>query len=165
MNNATDSSVYVRTAGPEDAEVLAWFNRAMALETEGRELDGALVRSGVEAVFAGGDKGFYVVAERSDRIVGGLLVTYEWSDWRNALFWWIQSVYVRPDSRRLGVYRAMHGYVASKAAERGDVCGVRLYVDKDNHLAQQVYAGLGMRQTRYEMFEVEFEERSGNQQA
>ena len=162
MNNATDSSVYVRTAGPGDAEVLAWFNRAMALETEGRELDGDLVRSGVEAVFAGGDKGFYVVAERLDRIVGGLLVTYEWSDWRNALFWWIQSVYVRPDSRRIGVYRAMHDYVAAKAGERGGVCGLRLYVDQDNHLAQQVYAGLGMRQARYEMFEVEFEERSGN---
>jgi ribosomal protein S18 acetylase RimI-like enzyme len=122
-----------------------------------------ILRKGVAGIFSHPERGFYIVVETGGAVVAGLLVTYEWSDWRNALFWWIQSVYVRPDSRRIGVYRAMHDYVAAKAAERGGVCGVRLYVDKDNHLAQQVYAGLGMRQARYEMFEVEFEERSGNQ--
>ena len=88
-------------------------------------------------------------------MAGQLLITYEWSDWRNALFWWIQSVYVLPQYRRAGVYRAMHAHVTAEAKARG-VCGLRLYVDQDNETAQDVYASLEMRQARYHMYEIEF---------
>ena len=146
----------VRLAGQEHIDALAGFNLAMAKETEGRELDADVLRSGVAAVLDHPEHGFYVVAERDGRTLGGLLGTYEWSDWRDALFWWIQSVYVAPDYRRQGVYSALHGYVAEEAQRRG-VCGLRLYVDKDNRAAQQVYASLGMSPTHYDLFEVEFD--------
>ncbi len=138
-------------------ETIIGFNAAMAKETEGKELDINLLRSGVEAVLTREDLGFYLVAEHTGRPVGQLLITDEWSDWRNAFFWWIQSVYVSPEYRRIGVYNALHGYAAMDARRQGNVCGLRLYVDKDNQIAQGVYAGLSMRQARYDMYEIEFE--------
>ena len=154
--NTPQAEIQVRLAGPEHLDALAGFNLAMARETEGRELDAGLLRAGVEAVLDHPEHGFYVVAERDGQPVGGLLVTYEWSDWRNALFWWIQSVYVAPEYRRLGAYSAMHRYVTGEAQRRG-VCGLRLYVDKENRAAQQVYASLGMYHARYDLFEIEFD--------
>ncbi len=138
-------------------ETIIGFNAAMAQETEGKELGIDLLRSGVEAVLTRDDLGFYLVAEHGGRPVGQLLITYEWSDWRNAFFWWIQSVYVSPEYRRMGVYNALHEYAAMNARRQGNVCGLRLYVDKDNQIAQGVYAGLSMRQARYDMYEIEFE--------
>ena len=157
MTAIPENNVQVRLAGPEHVNILVDFNLAMALETEKLELDDSLVRAGVDAVLTGKDLGFYVVAEYTGRTVGGLLITYEWSDWRNAYFWWIQSVYVSPIYRKLGVYRAMHRYVTLEARRRGGVCGLRLYVDKDNQVAQQVYASMRMHQARYDMFELEFD--------
>ncbi len=154
--NTPQAEIQVRLAGPEHLDALAGFNLAMARETEGRELDAGLLHAGVEAVLDHPEHGFYVVAERDGQPLGGLLVTYEWSDWRNALFWWIQSVYVVPEHRRLGVYSAMHRYVTGEAQRRG-VCGLRLYVDKDNRAAQQVYTSLGMYHARYDLFEIEFD--------
>ncbi len=128
----------------------------MARETEGKTLDETLLRKGVESVFQSSDKGLYLIAEAEGVAVGGLLITYEWSDWRNATFWWIQSVYVDSNWRRKGVYRALHDHVLEAARATDGVCGVRLYVDRDNHGAQQTYQSLGMTKSHYDMYEVDF---------
>ena len=146
----------VRRATLQDLDILVEFNSALALESEGKTLDQQRLREGVAPLFDGDDRGFYLVAEAQGRVVGQLLATYEWSDWRNAFFWWIQSVYVASEWRRRGVYRGLHAYVLDEARLRGDVCGVRLYVDRDNHVAQQVYSSLGMGRSHYDMFEVDF---------
>jgi len=127
----------------------------MARETEDLELSEERVRAGVLAVFDSGARGFYVVAEQAGEIAGALMVTNEWSDWRNAYFWWIQSVYVAPTARRRGVYRALHQFVVDAARSSG-ACGVRLYVEKQNRGAQSTYETLGMHETHYRMLEVEF---------
>ncbi len=128
----------------------------MAQETEGLALDADVVRPGVAAVLADDALGFYLVAEVDGQAAGQLMVTYEWSDWRNGLFWWIQSVYVRLEFRRRGVYSALHRQVAQAAQEAGGVRGIRLYVEQDNTIAQQVYESLEMHRTRYQLYEVEF---------
>ena len=143
----------VRTAEMKDAAALVAFNQAMALETEGKSLDAPTLKNGVEAVFRDENKGFYVVAEIEDKIAGGLMVTFEWSDWRNSWFWWIQSVYVLPEFRGTGVYRKLYEFVLKKADKRSDVCGFRLYVETENLHAQQVYEKLGMDKSHYLMFE------------
>ena len=145
----------IRRATANDADALVAFNQAMALETEGKTLDPGKIAPGVGAVFADEKKGFYVVADQDGRIVGGLMVTYEWSDWRNAWFWWIQSVYILPEVRGTGLYRRMYDFVKQRAAEAGNVCGFRLYVENDNHHAQKVYDGVGMRASHYLMYEEE----------
>jgi GNAT superfamily N-acetyltransferase len=143
----------IRLATSADSDALVEFNQAMALETEGKRLDGAVLRPGVEAVFQDDKKGFYAVAEDDGRIVGGLMVTYEWSDWRNAWFWWIQSVYILPAARGKRIYSMLYDFVKSKAAAAGDVCGFRLYVENDNYHAQKVYEKLGMAASHYLMYE------------
>lgn len=143
----------IRTAQAADAASLIAFNQAMALETEGKRLDSQILKSGVEAVFRDAQKGFYVVAESGGAIIGGLMITFEWSDWRSAWFWWIQSVYVLPEVRGTGVYRKLYEYVVSEAKTRNDVCGFRLYVEKENTAAQKVYEKLGMETSHYLMFE------------
>ena len=157
MTSIPGSEIQVRRASLMHLNTIIDFNAAMAKETEGKELNIQLLRPGVEAVLTSNDLGFYLVAERTGRPVGQLLITYEWSDWRNAFFWWIQSVYVSPEYRRMGVYKAMHVYAAVEARRQGNVCGLRLYVDKDNRIAQGVYSGLHMRQTHYDMYEIEFD--------
>ena len=128
----------------------------MALETERLALDEAIVRPGVAAVLDNDSLGFYLVAEVEGQPAGQLMVTFEWSDWRNGLWWWIQSVYVRPEFRRRGVYSALHRRVAEEARTADGICGIRLYVEQDNTTAQQVYKSLEMYPTRYHMYEVEF---------
>ena len=147
------SEITVRSAVPGDAGTLVEFNRAMARETEGKELDPDLLRSGVDVLFAEPHRGAYRVAEIGGRVVGGLLVTYEWSDWRNADFWWIQSVYVRPEHRRHGVFRALYASVAAGAREAEGVCGLRLYVERENEAAQEVYRAVGMKKSVYLLYE------------
>jgi len=148
-------SILVRPAASSDLNILVGFNSAMALETEGKNLDPDVLRTGVAAVLEDSLKGFYLLAERRGQPVGQLLVTSEWSDWRNAYFWWIQSVYVVPEHRRRGVYRALERQVRDQARLRGNVCGIRLYVDRQNHGAQKVYSRLGMIPSHYDMYEVE----------
>ena len=143
----------IRLANESDTDALVEFNQAMALETEGKQLDGEILRKGVEAVFADTQKGFYVVTEDEGRIVGGLMVTYEWSDWRNAWFWWIQSVYIRPEARGQRIYSRMYEFVKRRAAEAGNVCGFRLYVETENAHAQRVYESVGMNSSHYLMYE------------
>lgn len=145
----------IRLARRADAEALIGFNLAMALETEGKTLTADVLRPGVEAVFDDKNKGFYVVAEDGDQIVGGLMVTFEWSDWRNKWFWWIQSVFIRPEHRGRSIYRRMYDFIKLLADERGDVAGFRLYVEHDNVNAQRVYEKVGMVHSHYLLFEEE----------
>ncbi len=138
---------------PADAEALVGFNQAMARETEGKELDHETLTAGVKALIDQRVRGFYVVARHGGELVGSLMITKEWSDWRNADFWWIQSVYVRPEFRRQGVYRQLYDFVRARATEMDHVCGFRLYVERDNHRAQQTYEALGMHESVYLMYE------------
>ncbi|MEX2673229.1 MAG: GNAT family N-acetyltransferase [Phycisphaeraceae bacterium] len=142
-----------RSACAEDAPTLAAFNLAMALETEGLALEPATVRKGVDAVFADTSLAHYFVAEHAGRVVGQLMITYEWSDWRNAHIWWIQSVYVHPDHRRRGVFRQLYHHVQKQAQAAGNVAAIRLYVERDNTAAQRVYADLGFTDTHYQVYE------------
>lgn len=150
----------IRSAGPQDLEMIVAFNAALARETENRELDQARLRRGVESVLQSDHRGFYLVAEWESSppsgLVGQLLVTYEWSDWRNANFWWIQSVYVHPEWRRHGVYRRLHESVRTAARARADVCGLRLYVDHRNAQAIAAYHQAGLTESTYLLFEQDF---------
>lgn len=143
----------IRLARRSDAAAMVEFNQAMALETEGKRLDTAVLTAGVESVFGDEKKGFYVVAEETSGIIGGLMVTYEWSDWRNGWFWWIQSVYILPEHRGKKIYSKLYEFVKELAQTNGNVCGFRLYVEKENVNAQRVYEKLGMEETHYLMYE------------
>lgn len=143
----------VRLATPQDAPVLIEFNAAMALETEQKELLPEVIGAGVRSLLGNPAAGFYVLAEKDDRVLGALMITKEWSDWRNGTFWWIQSVYVRPELRRQGVYKLLYRHVQDLAADDPAVCGFRLYVEHENARAQATYRALGMKQTRYLVFE------------
>lgn len=143
----------IRLAKNSDIALLVEFNQAMALETEGKTLDSQILQNGVEAVFYDKKKGFYVVAEQDGNIIGGLMITFEWSDWRSAWFWWIQSVYILPDYRGRGIYRQLYDFVKESARKKEDVCGFRLYVEKENTRAQKVYENLGMEASHYLMYE------------
>ena len=143
----------IRTANLEDINSLVEFNQAMALETEGKRLETQILQSGVQAVLRDEQKGFYAVAESDGKIVGGLMVTFEWSDWRDNWFWWIQSVYVMPEFRGKKIYSQLYDFVKQRAAEKGDVCGFRLYVERENNNAQKVYEKCGMEASHYLMYE------------
>lgn len=145
----------IRPGQPGDAASIADFNCRMCLETEHHELDRPTVEAGVIAVFDSPSRGRYFVAEQGDEVVGCLMITHEWSDWRNGDVWWIQSVYVVPAARRKGVFRAMYKAVESAAKEAGAV-GIRLYVERENTTAQSTYVSLGMSETHYRMMEVMF---------
>src|SRR5205807_1395645 len=143
----------IRRAVAADAVVIADFNRLMALETEGKALDPAVLAAGVAAVLADPYKGLYFLAEEGGRVLGQAMVTPEWSDWRNGWIWWFQSVYVRPEARRRGVFRGLYEHVYRTASADPNVIGLRLYVEKENHLAQQTYLGLGMTWAPYLVLE------------
>jgi len=150
----------VRLARPEDAATIASFSAAMALETEGRRLDLDRLYEGTIALLESPDRGFFMVAEldqTNDRqLLGQLMITYEWSDWRNGVFWWIQSVYVDPAWRRRSVFRRMHETVMATAKTSPNVCGVRLYVEESNSTAQVVYRKVGLTPSSYAIFETDF---------
>jgi len=148
--------ISIRQATPEDIEFLVQGNAAMALETEARALDPYLLSAGVRALFADTNRGFYLIAELAGRPAGQMMITYEWSDWRNAQFWWIQSVYTLPESRRRGVFQSLYAYVDAQARHRANVCGLRLYVESHNHHAQAVYHRCGMREAVYRMYELDY---------
>ncbi len=144
----------LRRATPADAATIAEFNRRLAWESEHTTLDAATLFAGVAAGLADPHKGFYTVAERDGEIVGQTLVTYEWSDWRNGWFWWIQSVYVRDDARRGGVFRSLYRHIHELATADPTVIGIRLYVEAENERAKQTYRSLGMTDTNYGMLEI-----------
>ena len=144
----------VRAATPADVEFLVDGNARMALETENLTLDRQRLQTGVEAVFADAGRGFYLIAEVDGERAGQRMITYEWSDWRNGVFWWIQSVYTVPEMRGRGAFRALYAAVEEMARERGGVCGLRLYVEAHNEAAQATYRRCGMIETVYKMFEI-----------
>lgn len=143
----------IRKADLSDAVVIAEFNQNMAWETEDKQLIADLVLAGVKSLLANPAYGFYLVAELEGQVVGSLMITTEWSDWRNGVFWWVQSVYIRPEFRRQGIYRQLYASVKTLSAEQGNVCGFRLYVEQQNHNAQATYRGLGMQATDYLIYE------------
>ena len=138
-----------------DLGTVVEFNARLAQETEGVDLDRDRLRAGVAAVLRDQSLGLYFIAESGSGPAGQLALTYEWSDWRNGMFWWLQSVYVRPEFRRKGVLRALYGHVLEMAKDRG-VCGIRLYVEKENRTAQEAYRQLGMARAVFHMYEVDF---------
>jgi ribosomal protein S18 acetylase RimI-like enzyme len=143
----------IRLARRADAQAIVEFNAAMALETEGKRLLPEVIGAGVRSLLRSPQAGFYVVAETKAQVVGALMITKEWSDWRNGTFWWIQSVYVRPEFRRRGVYRRLYRHIQRLARKDRRVCGFRLYVERENRRAQKTYRSLGMEKTRYLVFE------------
>jgi ribosomal protein S18 acetylase RimI-like enzyme len=148
----------VRLGRLDDIEHLVAFSQAMALETEGRQLEEDRLQRGTRALLNSTVHGFFLVAEQplTHQVVGQLMITYEWSDWRNAAFWWIQSVYVDPAWRRKGVFRKMHAKVLERAKADPGVCGVRLYVESENSVAQDVYRRVGLKPSSYSVFETDF---------
>ncbi|HLP16723.1 MAG TPA: GNAT family N-acetyltransferase [Bacteroidota bacterium] len=145
----------IRDARPGDCEAIADFNIAMAFETEHLALDRARVTEGVRAVLSDATKGRYIVAEIDGCVAGQLMVTYEWSDWRNGMFWWIQSVYVDNAYRGRKIFSALYAHAKREAIAQGS-CGLRLYVEEENKVAQRTYSKLGMTLTPYEMMEDDF---------
>lgn len=148
--------ITIRPAIPADGDAIVAANIAMAQETENKTLDRDTTAQGVAALINHPDRGRYYVADAGGEVVGQLAVTWEWSDWRNGTFWWIQSVYVAPTVRGRGVFKMLYRHVADEAAGHSNVCGLRLYVDKSNHGAAEVYRRLGMTTTHYDMLEVDF---------
>lgn len=154
----------VREATRADVDVLVAFQLAMAAETEDKGLDPARLRAGVAHLLRNPEDGFYLIVEAGDgdtTPAGSLMVTYEWSDWRDGRFWWIQSVYVASAYRRRGLYSALHDEVRRRARSDPAACGIRLYVERENRVAQATYSNLGMVETHYRLYEEEFEAPGG----
>ena len=143
----------IRKGTPKDTEALVAFNQAMAQETEGLALDSDTLSRGVSTLLENPAKGFYLVAEIGGEIAGSLMVTFEWSDWRAADYYWIQSVYIKPEHRQKGIYRALYHEVKTLAEKQGGAASFRLYVEQENTRAQQTYQSLGMSQSHYLMYE------------
>lgn len=150
------TTMTIRAAQIRHANTIAGFNAAMALETEDKVLDIARVRQGVSNLIINPARGFYRLACVDEKIVGCLMITFEWSDWRNADIWWIQSVYVTPEARRTGIFSALYEHVKTEAREAG-ACGLRLYAENANHRAHKTYEALGMEGGHYAVFEAMFE--------
>ena len=142
----------------KDCETIARFNISMAWETEKKKLELPVVTKGVQTLLENPRHGFYVVAELNSEIVGSLMVTYEWSDWRCSEFWWIQSVYVKPQFRKQGIFRSLYEFLKDKAAKEHDICGFRLYAEKSNNTAHNTYVSVGMKEAPYKFYEESFEQ-------
>ena len=151
--------IMIRAAASDDIEAIATFQESMALHTEGKRLEPDRIRAGVQKVIEDPDKGRYLVVDVDGLTVGSLLLTKEWSDWRDGWFWWIQSVWIQEHHRRRGLYRALHREVRRQARDTpppgGPVIGIRLYVEKENENAQRTYEVMGMSATDYLMYEEE----------
>jgi ribosomal protein S18 acetylase RimI-like enzyme len=145
--------ITTRIGNLEDADTIADFNIALAQETEHIQLNPLTVTRGVRSLLENPHYGFYVVAERDGIILGCLMITYEWSDWRNGILWWIESVYVRPENRLQGILKKLFTFLREKAKQQGNVCGFRLYVEKNNQNARIGYERVGMKKTNYDMYE------------
>jgi ribosomal protein S18 acetylase RimI-like enzyme len=145
--------IQIRLSNEYDSGVIVGFQKAMAKETEGINLDSETVKEGVLSVFRDPQKGRYFVATDDDKVVGSLMLTPEWSDWRNCWVMWIQSVYILPEYRQKGIFRKMYKYILDHEGKSRDVSGIRLYVDKTNKRAISVYEKLGMNGEHYQLFE------------
>jgi GNAT superfamily N-acetyltransferase len=144
--------ITIRKATPEDVAVIIDFQQKLAWETENLTLDPEIINKGVKAVFTVPSRGQYWVAEDESKVVASLLITYEWSDWRNCSVWWFQSVYVLSSFRRTGIFRSMYQHIRNESEKEG-IGGLRLYVETNNSKAQQTYEALGMKGQHYKMYE------------
>jgi len=149
-------SINVRPAKSTDTPKIAEFNCRLASESEDKSLDQDRVTAGVTALFESPERGQYFVAEVDGSVVGQLLITYEWSDWRNGMFWWIQSVYVIAKHRRSGLFSSLYQTVLERAKRDPSVCGLRLYVEQQNKGARDIYLSRGMSMAGYEVMEIDF---------
>ncbi|MEE6160023.1 MULTISPECIES: GNAT family N-acetyltransferase [Cylindrospermopsis] len=150
------SDLLIRQGELGDLQVLVEFNQALIYETENKQLPINDINAGVKTLLKNPSLGFYLLAQKNNQVVGSLMVTTEWSDWRNGLYWWIQSVYVHPDFRRQGVFKALYQAVKQQAKTQTSglkVSGFRLYVEKENVIAKRTYQSLGMEKSHYEIFE------------
>ncbi len=143
----------IRLGTKEDIPFIVEFNKAMAIETEEKDLNSLTLTKGVTGLFNNSNNGFYLIAEKNNMPCGQLMITKEWSDWRNGTFWWIQSVYIHPDHRKEGIYKMLHNEVRRLANLEENICGIRLYVDQENKNAKKVYNAMGMVETDYQLFE------------
>jgi GNAT superfamily N-acetyltransferase len=143
----------IRRAATSDIDQIIDFNCRLAQETEGKTLEPAVVRAGVLAALNDPHKGPYYLAVDGDQILGQLQITFEWSDWRNGWYWWIQGVYVRTEARRQGIFRALFRHIEITARENKEVIGIRLYVERQNHKAQKTYEDIGMNPSNYLIYE------------
>jgi len=151
------NELLVRIAGDKDVPTLAQFNLTLAWQTEQKRLELPVVTRGLRILLKHPNHGFYTVAEAAGEVVGCVMVTYEWSDWRCGLFWWIQSVYVKPEFRRQKVFSRLFEFLKEKASQESNVCGFRVYVEGANHTAQSTYSRVGMGETTYKVYEELFE--------
>src|SRR5258708_19095288 len=143
----------IRRAVTSDIDQIIDFNCRLAQETEGKTLDPAVVRAGVLSALNDPHKGPYYLAVDGDQILGQLQITFEWSDWRNGWYWWIQGVYVRSDARRQGIFWALYRHIENTARENKEVIGIRLYVERQNHKAQKTYEEMGIKSSNYLIYE------------
>ena len=148
----TDLDLTITRGKASDIDAIVRFQADMAMESEGTMLDMDRLTLGVSSAINDEQKGIYLVARANDTPIGSLMLTREWSDWNNQWYWWIQSVYVMPEYRKKGVYKAMYATLKDMAQENG-VSQIRLYADRTNLSAQQVYQRLGMTESHYLMFE------------
>jgi GNAT superfamily N-acetyltransferase len=148
-----ERKIHIRKAIQNDTNVIVRFNSEMAHETENIKLSQQKLIKGVTSVFEDSTKGFYFVAECDGTVVGQAMITYEWSDWRNAIVWWIQSVYILPEYRKIGVFRSIFEQIKLMARE-SNACGLRLYVDRSNIIAKKAYKNLGMEESHYDLYEM-----------
>lgn len=144
----------IRKANPDELDILVSNNRAMALETEGKTLDLTTAEQGVKRVLTDPSTGFYLVIEKGEEILGQCLITFEWSDWRCGSYWWIQSVYILPLFRRIGLFSQLYRYIHNEAVQSKEVVGLRLYVDENNLAAKATYKSVGFESSHYRMFEI-----------
>ncbi len=149
----TESDIKIRHATPDDLEQIVTYNQGLAIETEGRTIDDATLRNGIEQALADRRRCLYFVAERGPEVVGQCMVTFEWTDWRNGWLWWFQSVYVHKNHRRQGIFRALYDHVEREARSNPDVRGLRLYVERDNHTAMKTYDEMGMTPSGHIVYE------------
>lgn len=156
MYNKKTTHIKIRKGELRDARTIAGFNIAMAQETEDKPLDPDTALRGTKAIIKDPHKGFYLLAEQKGEIAGQLMVTLEWSDWRNKYFMWIQSVYIPEKFRKQGIYASLYHHLKEIAIEKKNVAGIRLYVEKNNTSAKKVYERLGMYDPGYDMYEVLF---------
>lgn len=146
----------IREATPADLDTVVRFNLALAKESEGRDLDEEVLTAGVAALLADDEKGTYFLAEKDGEVIAQTMITYEWSDWRNGVFWWIQSVFVAAEHRGTGVFSQLYRHIHELALATPAVCGLRLYVDQENQHAADIYRALGMQDAHYDMLELDF---------
>ena len=146
----------IRPADLGDLDAIVEFNVRLARETEHRELDRSTLNEGVRRLLQNPNCGRYFVAVHEETVVGQVMHTHEWSDWRNGDIWWLQSVYVHPDFRRQGIFRQLLNHVAQAARNSRNAVAIRLYVERDNNAAQATYTELGFEDPGYKVFEIEF---------